>query len=103
MSTGHNYGDKTSPIPRMIQDRHHVKSMYDGSKEIPLPDELHAEVDCLKSCPPGADTLVVARFRKDGSIGCAKPCNVCRKYAELRGIRTIYYSDEQGQFRRMKL
>jgi tRNA(Arg) A34 adenosine deaminase TadA len=60
---------------------------------------LHAEQAAILS--QGLDNcrglnLMVLRLRKDNSIGGAKPCEVCSNMIKLAGIRTVYYSCDNG-------
>lgn len=41
-------------------------------------------------------SLVVARIRKDGSLGLSKPCGECQKLIKLTGIRSVLYSTPDG-------
>lgn len=81
VAVGFNRADKThpkSPTPRHT---------------------IHAELDALI----GLDTAFlkgsvcyVYRERKDGSLGCAKPCHFCQQAIARAGIRRVYYSDYDG-------
>jgi deoxycytidylate deaminase len=51
----------------------------------------HAERKVLKKSGYGA-TLYVARVRRDGSIGCAKPCARCRASMRSMGVERVYYT-----------
>lgn len=57
----------------------------------------HAEMAALRSAKPG-DKLEVIRFREDGSIGCAKPCQHCEKRIKKLGLR-VRYTDDEGVWR----
>lgn len=65
---------------------------------------LHAEVDaCLgveRNELQGAD-LFVARILKNGSVAIAKPCEICVKFLLDVGIRRVYFTDINGNWRRM--
>lgn len=70
--------------------------------------EGHAETICLKKAEKrfnniiGAD-LYVMRFRKNGSIGCSKPCSHCQEAIRTAGIRRVYYTDANGNWQIMKM
>lgn len=47
--------------------------------------------------------LMVLRFKNDGSIGMARPCDLCMERIKLAGIKRIYYSDYVPGIRMMKM
>jgi hypothetical protein len=49
------------------------------------------------------DALVVVRILKDGSFTCSKPCDKCIKYIKDQGIKTVYYTDWDGQVKEISL
>lgn len=60
---------------------------------------LHAEIDALIKACKWSDktkkslngcTIFVARVKKDGTPGLAKPCNVCSMVLKKFGIRVVY-------------
>jgi deoxycytidylate deaminase len=68
---------------------------------------VHAEHCCLirrqHYSAPNRMTLFVARQRDDGSYGCSKPCNNCTRLAQLAGVARIWYFDDNGKHKEMKL
>lgn len=70
------------------------------------PEALHAELACVlgvdKSKTQGSK-LYVVRIMGDGTLGMSKPCKHCQKALEYVGISRVYYSDKNGQMKRMKL
>lgn len=48
-------------------------------------------------------TLFVARVRKDGSLGMAKPCKLCMERLVEAGIKKVTYSNKDGQLETIKL
>ena len=61
---------------------------------------LHAEENVLLASRPG-DTLFVLRYHVDGSLGMAKPCPDCQQRIRDKGIKRVWYTDEEGNFQRM--
>lgn len=57
---------------------------------------LHAEIHALVRCKGEAHTIYVARMKKDGSLGIAKPCPICAFAIEQTDIKRIVYTDEVG-------
>lgn len=49
----------------------------------------HAECRCLRKMGHGG-IMFVARVRKDGSVGNAKPCGGCALAARHKGVRIVY-------------
>lgn len=63
---------------------------------------LHAEEDALMRAgeyAKGADLFVV-RLTFDG-LGMSRPCCVCTKILQEKGIRNIYYSTDDGEIERL--
>ncbi len=61
----------------------------------------HAEVRAIKSLRRRSFqddlTLTVLRFRSDGSMAIAKPCQWCQYSIEVSGLfEEVYYSNEKG-------
>jgi tRNA(Arg) A34 adenosine deaminase TadA len=54
---------------------------------------VHAEARVLRKAGYGA-TVYVARIRRDGSIGCAKPCIHCMNSLRSRGVEMVYWTVE---------
>lgn len=50
---------------------------------------IHAECRCLKKLGLGG-VIWVARVRKDGSVGCSRPCAGCRLMLRFSGVRAYY-------------
>lgn len=59
----------------------------------------HAEMIALDEAQPG-DTILVQRWRADGSLAMAKPCRYCQVRLRRAGVR-VKYSDENGIIRRL--
>lgn len=60
---------------------------------------IHAEFDSIVGLP--SDELdgcsaYIFRERRDGSLGCAKPCEHCFLLLQRSNIKRIYYSDYDG-------
>jgi deoxycytidylate deaminase len=69
---------------------------------------IHAEVNALKKLKrqkrgaEGAD-LYVYRFLANGDYGIAKPCESCMKEIINSGIRRVFYSDDDGLMKVIKI
>lgn len=57
----------------------------------------HAEVRALRKAGLGA-TLIVARVKRDGSLGMALPCARCRSMIKAKRVVRVYYSHHDGSF-----
>jgi len=57
---------------------------------------LHAEMDTLRFAKPG-DTLIVLRFKSDGTLSMACPCDACKKHIKDAGIAEVFYSNRDGE------
>ena len=94
--SGHRLGAVVHYGKRIIstgfnQNKSHPSVKQYNSTLRGLHAEMHATIGCgdLRQAQ-----ITVVRIRKDGSFGLAKPCEECRKFLWLRGIRKIYYSLE---------
>lgn len=66
----------------------------------------HAEVKALSQLWPNKRQGVKVysfRWRKDGTLGNAKPCSECEKFLVANGVKVVYYSDADGDIQKMKL
>lgn len=57
---------------------------------------LHAEIAALVKCREQPHTLYVARHRRDGNVGIAKPCEVCMEAIREAGVKRIVYTKSIG-------
>ena len=62
--------------------------------------QLHAEMNVLRFSRPG-DIIYVFRFLKDGTITMAKPCVFCQGFILKYGIKEVYYSDWNGNLKKL--
>jgi len=63
---------------------------------------LHAEIDAIKNALKVVDvedlnkmTLYVARVKRTGLIGNAKPCNGCQRAIETFGIGSVVWTEDE--------
>lgn len=66
-----------------------------------LPAQLHAETSAtlpLRNMDVDWShvDIYIYRIRKDQPFGLAEPCSACRKYLEDLGIKSIYYTTNNG-------
>ena len=63
-----------------------------------FPDKifLHAEIHALTKASNKKYGILVIRLMKDGTLGLARPCQVCFKAIRDENIKKIFYSDEFG-------
>lgn len=62
----------------------------------------HAEARCAKKADKHS-VAYVARVRKDGSIGSARPCKSCRVQLRSRGVMDVFFTIGENQWGRMRL
>ena len=62
----------------------------------------HCELSALSKFPH-CDTLFIARLKKDGTFGIAKPCPVCQKMLELSSIKLVYFTTSYGTIKKEKI
>jgi deoxycytidylate deaminase len=86
ISSGFNHHRKTNPQIKAI-----------GGCELKT---VHAEMDSIfklknKELLKGS-TVAVYREKKDGSLGCARPCPICMNFLRFYGVKKIIYTTETG-------
>lgn len=66
----------------------------------------HAELMCIlgvdRKVTTGA-TLYIVRLKADDKLGLAKPCKLCQELLMFVGVKKVVYSDNEGNFQRLKL
>ncbi len=71
-------------------------SSRNGSCQHPTPS-THAEARVLRKAGAMA-TVYVARIKKDGTVGCARPCPHCLAALINRGAIRCYYTISDSEF-----
>ena len=84
---------KTHPF-----QQHYANKMKNKEKEF-----LHAEMSALVKCRKSPHTLYVARLKKDGSIGNAKPCPICLNAIQESGLKRIVYTNDDSSISFMNI
>jgi len=74
---------------------------YDDSGNVS--QTIHAEVALVLKMRRAPDKINVVRFLKDGTVTMAKPCAHCQNFLRLRGVKTVRYSNWNGEWEEMKL
>jgi tRNA(Arg) A34 adenosine deaminase TadA len=62
----------------------------------------HAEARCARKADKHS-IAYVARVKKDGSIGLAKPCKLCRVQLRSRGVTYVFFTIGPNEWGRMYL
>jgi hypothetical protein len=69
-------------------------------------DEVHAEVAALNTLwpdqRPGTRAISI-RLRRSGTLGMAKPCLECQEYMRKHGVKSVMYTDRDGEWSHLKL
>jgi tRNA(Arg) A34 adenosine deaminase TadA len=64
---------------------------------------MHAEMNVLRFAKPG-DTIEVIRFKKcSHERTMAKPCHLCMKELKRAGIKSVRYTNWQGEWEEIVL
>src|SRR5215472_12129857 len=71
-----------------------------ASNKLPVQDG-HAECRALRKVDKGA-TFYVARVKKDGGLGLAKPCPHCQLRMRLAGVARCYFTIDDHTFGTME-
>ena len=88
---------KTSPI----QKRYNFAREYQVNAEYKHTNCIHAEINCLNKIKFldidfSKVTLFVYREHKNGVKGLARPCPACSQMIRDMGIKTVWYTTENG-------
>ena len=84
IAAAHNIA-KTHPLQHKYSTRvHRVKPF------------LHAEIAALVRCRAQPHTLYVARLKRDGSVGLARPCPICEEAIREAGVKRVVYTTNGG-------
>lgn len=86
---GYNSYEKSSKLQRKYGGwkRPFVHAELDAIREA----IYHVGIEALPYCE-----LRVERFKADGSLGLAKPCECCQRALEAFKFRAVYYTTEKG-------
>ncbi len=93
-------GEMTYSLCALVVRKNKVISVgYNSRKTSPKMNNRmqmwHAEASALTRCPEGDLTgadLIVARIRRSGLPGLAKPCACCMGFIRHFGIRRVFYT-----------
>lgn len=101
ISTGFN-SNKTNPL----QDKYNRFRHFRVDKQT-LP-KTHAEIAALNPIKNqdldwNHISIYLYRSMKDGSRSCARPCPACQALIRDLGIKTIYYTDWDGNYVKEKI
>ena len=72
------------------------KCAFNGHAEMILIDKLKHHFNCN-------DVLHVIRFTKKGTVTMAKPCKYCRAYLARKGVKTVMFTNWNGEWEKMKI
>ena len=88
--------EKTHPMQAHLNKLRGFDSMGSGERNI-----LHAEIATLLKSRDldiewNKSMLFIARLKKNGDLGLARPCNACMGLIKQYGIKNIYYTTDNG-------
>jgi cytidine deaminase len=69
-------------------------------------DETHAEVAALNNLWPDqrpGTRVISIRLRRSGTLGMAKPCPECQEFMRNNGVKSVMYTNRDGDWETMKL
>ena len=87
----------------------HVALVVRGSATISVGwnrNWTHAEEMALDNLEPKerrSSKVWSLRFTKTGKLASAKPCPRCEAYLRDSGVKTVYYSTDTGEVKRLRL
>lgn len=71
-------------------------SASNGPSPYPTPN-AHAEARLLLKLTPGS-SVWVARVRRDGSLGIARPCGACERRLRAGGVVRVVYTISDNEY-----
>jgi len=77
-------------------------SSRNGSSAGQRMPSAHAEARCARKADKYS-VAYVARVKKDGTIGCARPCKPCRVQLRARGVMDVFFTIGPNEWGRMRL
>ena len=98
IAVGLNSSCKTHPLQKIWDKERHFNN---GNINNYFPPLLHAEIHCLSQIRSldiefSKVSLYVARIKRDGSNGMARPCPACFGYIKDLGIKKVFYTTDTG-------
>jgi deoxycytidylate deaminase len=98
-------GNKLVSIGYNLYDKSHT--FYSGIRNFLDHDKcVHSEMTALvKRQYYGDNNLILYIYRelKNGTIACAKPCNICMKLIKLAGVKRIRYTSNNNLYMEEKI
>lgn len=84
--------EKSHPLQKILNKRHR------GFDDDDCHHYLHAELSAILKTPADLSkaTMYIARTLKNGKIGMCRPCPACMAAIISSGIKTLYYTTDQG-------
>lgn len=64
---------------------------------------IHAECLAIQRARRKGEIIIIVRILRDGTLTMAAPCKKCFEAIKKSGIKTIIYSDWNGEFQKMRL
>ena len=66
---------------------------------------VHAECDAIYSMSDKVTpyTMIIARINQRGDFLCAKPCVGCYSEIQKRGIKQVFYTEQDGSLTKLDL
>ena len=88
--------EKTHPMQAHLNKLRGFDPMGSGERNI-----LHAEIATLLKSRDldiewNKSMLFIARLKKNGDLGLARPCNACMGRIKQYGIKKMYYTTDNG-------
>jgi len=77
-------------------------SSRNGSSRGQKNSSSHAEARCSRKADVNS-VAYVARVRRDGSVGCARPCKACRVQMRSRGVTHVEFTLGPNSWGKMRL
>lgn len=91
----------------LIKKKHILNFGFNSTKTHPKSTHnfhsTHAELSVLIGSDPADvldSTLIVARFRSDGTLGLSRPCSSCWSMLQSYGVKEVIYSTNEKEWKR---
>ncbi len=97
------FASKKGPVGTNSMSRRTAKfkRRYNDSRD--TYHEVHAEVDLILRLREVPERINVVRFFKDGTPTMARPCIHCQNFLRIKGVKTVRYTNWEGEWEEMRL
>lgn len=87
----------------IISRGHNCKSPNPTFQNLGYDCSVHAEALSLHRAKKQGDTLIVVRVLQNGNLSMAFPCRKCYNLIKKSNIKNLYFSDWNGEIKKVSI